>query len=101
MVIYRVKKAALEISKLIPLDCVYLYGSYAHGRPKPYSDVDVAVVSPAFGGDIIKDTVFLMEHFEKTGLMVEPRAYTREELRQAQAGTFLYDEVLKKGFRIL
>lgn len=97
----RIKKASLEISKQIPIDAVYLYGSYVHGHPKAYSDVDVAVVSPSFGGNIIEETVMLMEMFEKTGLMVEPRAYSRDEFKQAGVGSFLYEEVIKKGFKIV
>lgn len=84
-------------SKGIPVQSMYLYGSYAHGRPKPYSDVDVAVISPVFGDNIIKDTVRLLEVFEQTELMVEPRAYSTEEYATAQPGTFLHEEIIKKG----
>jgi len=42
----------------------------------------------------------LMEVFERTGLMVEPRAYSREELEQAYPGSFLTEEVINKGIRI-
>lgn len=96
----KLKGAVEDISKKVPLDAVYLYGSYAYGNPKPYSDVDVVVVSPVFGTNIVKETAMLMEFFEKTGLMVEPRAYSRDEFKQAEAGSFLYEEVLKKGLQI-
>jgi hypothetical protein len=42
-----------------------------------------------------------MELFEKTGLLVEPRAYSRDEFLQFQPGTFLYNEVIQKGYRLL
>ncbi|MEW6226581.1 MAG: nucleotidyltransferase domain-containing protein [Bacillota bacterium] len=100
-VIGKLKSAADRLKKIIPVDCVYLYGSYARGHPKPYSDVDVAVVSPAFGRDIVAEAVMLMEVFEGEGLIVEPRAYSREEYDAAGPGTFLYEEVIKKGVRIL
>ncbi len=32
----------IEVSQVI------LYGSYARGNPEEYSDIDIAVVSPAF-----------------------------------------------------
>lgn len=101
IVVEKLKQAVADISKRLPLDAVYLYGSYANGRPKFYSDVDVVVVSPAFGANIVQETAMLMELFEGTGLMVEPRAYSREEFKQAEAGSFLYEEVIKKGLQIL
>lgn len=100
IVIQKLKEIVAGISKQFPLDAVYLYGSYAYGKPKPYSDVDVAVFSPMFGNNIVQETVMLMELFENAGLMVEPRAYSRQEFAQAEVGTFLYEEVLKKGLRI-
>lgn len=101
VVLDKLTAAINEIARRIPIDCAYLYGSYAYGHPKAYSDVDVAVVSPMFGKDIVRETVFLMECFEKTGLMVEPRAYSREEYLAAEPGTFLYNEVIQKGIRLL
>jgi len=83
------------------VDCAYLYGSYANGNPKVFSDVDVVVVSPKFGNDIVKEAAWLMELFEETGLMVEPRAYSRQEFERAGPGTFLYDEVFKKGIKLI
>lgn len=100
IVIEKLKEAVADIIKELPLDAVYLYGSYVHGRPRVYSDVDVVVVSPVFGTNIIKETAVLMEYFEKTGLMVEPRAYSREEFKEIEKGSFLYEEVLQKGLQI-
>ena len=33
-------------SDIIPIDDAYLYGSYARGDYRPYSDVDIMIVSP-------------------------------------------------------
>ncbi len=100
-VISLLKKASEEITRQIPLDAVFLYGSYANGTPKYYSDVNLAVVSPEFGKDIINEAVKLMELYESTGLMVESRAYSSQELKESRPGTFLQEEVIKKGIRIL
>lgn len=100
VVISKLENAVKRLKEVTPIDCVYLYGSYAWGRPKPYSDVDVIVVSPAFGRNIVAETVMLMEVFEDQDLIVEPRAYSREEYEAAGPGTFLYEEVIKKGVRI-
>ena len=32
----------------LPIDKVYLFGSYAKNNPRNYSDVDLCVVSPKF-----------------------------------------------------
>jgi len=96
-VIRKLTEALDGLRNRIPIDCAYLFGSYVKGNPKPYSDVDVAVVSPEFGKHYINETVFLMEAFESTGLMVEPHVFSREEYRQACEGTFLYNEVIQKG----
>lgn len=97
-VIEKLKKAIDNIA--VPVDRVYLYGSHVNGRPTPYSDVDVAVVSPAFGKNVVAEAVMLMEAFEDTGLMVEPWPYSRQELEEAGPGDFLYEEIIKKGIRI-
>lgn len=99
-VIRKLRESIGRLKKMVPVDCVYLYGSYANGTPGPYSDVDVAVVSPAFGVNVIDETVRLMEVFEETGLPVEPRAFSRDEYRAAGPGSFLHDEVIAKGIRV-
>jgi predicted nucleotidyltransferase len=50
---YEIKKIIAryldELEKLgIDVSQIILYGSYAGGTPKKYSDIDVAVVSPSF-----------------------------------------------------
>lgn len=96
-VVIKLKEIISSLSKKMPIDSAYLFGSYVKGSPKPYSDVDVAVVSPDFGKNYINETVFLMDAFESTGLMVEPHVFTRDEYREATEGTFLYNEIMQKG----
>ncbi len=38
----RLGELGVEVSQII------LYGSYAKGKPKEYSDIDIAVISPTF-----------------------------------------------------
>ena len=40
---------------------VYLYGSYAKGNYKKDSDIDLAIVSDDFSGDVIDDQLLLMK----------------------------------------
>jgi len=39
------------LKKNIKIDQVILYGSYASGHMKLYSDIDIAIISPDFGKD--------------------------------------------------
>jgi predicted nucleotidyltransferase len=89
-----------QLKQTVPIDCVFLYGSYAKGCPKEYSDIDLAVISPAFGKDIIGEGVALIEAFREVSSLVESRAYSREKYESAEPGTFLHDEIIKKGIRI-
>ncbi len=45
----------------IPVSKAYLYGSYAKGKAKSYSDIDICVVSPNFGKDLIDEMVKLRQ----------------------------------------
>lgn len=96
-VVRKLKEVIHCLSERMPIDSAYLFGSYAKGSPKTYSDVDIAVISPDFGKNYIDETVLLMDAFEDTGLIVEPHVFTRDEYREATEGTFLYNEVIRKG----
>ena len=39
-----------SLLKGLRVDAVVLYGSYAHGTPHEWSDIDLAVISPDFEG---------------------------------------------------
>lgn len=43
----------------IPFESLFLFGSIARGTPHKWSDIDVAVVGPAFANDGIDETVRL------------------------------------------
>lgn len=39
-----------RLKKGIRVEAAFLYGSYAHGSPDEWSDIDLAIVSPDFEG---------------------------------------------------
>ena len=48
-----VQKYIAELAKNdIPLNKAYLFGSYTAGRHDKWSDIDIALVSEAFKGDL-------------------------------------------------
>jgi predicted nucleotidyltransferase len=67
----------VEVSQII------LYGSYAKGKPKEYSDIDIAVVSPTFKKlDIFKrQEVLSMAHhgFDEP---IEPIGLTPDQIKE-------------------
>ncbi len=58
---------------------VYLYGSYAKGNYKKDSDIDLAIVSDDFSGDVIDDQLLLMKLRRKVDLRIEPHPFLLEE----------------------
>ena len=49
------------ITSGVQVNEAYLYGSYAKGDAKSYSDIDICVVSPGFGKDLIDEMVKLRQ----------------------------------------
>jgi len=58
---------------------VYLYGSYAQGNYKKDSDIDLAIVSNDFSGDVIDDQLLLMKLRRKVDTRIEPHPFVEEE----------------------
>lgn len=58
---------------------VYLYGSYAKGNYKKDSDIDLAIVSDDFSGDVIDDQLLLMKLRRKVDLRIEPHPFLINE----------------------
>lgn len=96
-------KSALEAVG-IKVDRVILFGSYAKGKARKGSDIDVAVISENFKG------MNLLERLETIGLAlakarimepIEALGYTKKELASKNEGTFIGDEVKSKGVQII
>ena len=54
-----IKGFIARLRQEIPIKQLILFGSYAHGNPKEYSDIDLAVISDWFEGKPKIDTVCL------------------------------------------
>jgi len=85
------KKYSLRVSYLI------LYGSYANGKPRKDSDIDLAVISPDFPSkSIVKKQEFLGDAIFNIKEPIEPIGYTLDEYRKCEKGSFL-DEIKHTG----
>jgi uncharacterized protein len=79
-----------EVRKKIPVEKVILFGSYAKGKPRTDSDIDLIVVSPAFARRRhIKNMQFLFHQAVKIDSRIEPIPATPDELNHLDERTFL------------
>lgn len=59
----------------IPVQELLVFGSHARGTTHPGSDVDIAVVSPAFGKDAHAERVRLMRLADHVSTAIEPHPF--------------------------
>ena len=95
-----VKRYSEMASTAFKIDGVYLFGSYAYGKPNKYSDIDVALVSPDFEyipeDSLLKILFKMARHVDAK---IEPVALTPDELQHPALGTVVVD-IAQKGLRI-
>lgn len=81
----------------IRVDRAILFGSYASGKAREDSDIDVAIISPDLGRDRIEEMVVLKKLAEQVDYDLSPRPYSMDQYRNAKRGDFLHDEIIRKG----
>src|SRR4030042_5057928 len=85
----RLGELGVEVSQII------LYGSYAKGKPKDYSDIDIAVVSPTFEKlDIFKRQEILSIAHHGFDEPIEPIGLTPDQIKERKG---LVREILVTG----
>jgi predicted nucleotidyltransferase len=88
-----------RVRQHIPVEAAYVYGSYAGDRATDDSDVDVAVISTAFGGYRHDDLVLLSRLRLPDAVLIEARPFTSSEYHELPWGSFLR-EVLQTGRKV-
>lgn len=63
----------------VRLAAAYLYGSYAGGSARPDSDIDVALVSEDFTGDLLEDHRRIVAALLRSDSRIEPVRFRPEE----------------------
>jgi len=77
---------------------VILYGSFARGTAQEYSDIDIAVVSPAFTKlDIFERQEILSKAHHNFGEPIEPIGLTPEQIRKKNG---FAREILQTGITV-
>jgi predicted nucleotidyltransferase len=82
-----IKKVVLNFSKAIrakgiPIKKMVIFGSYAKGKARPESDIDVCVVSPKFGKDSIEELQLLFKIRRGIDSRIEPFPVSWEEYKK-------------------
>jgi predicted nucleotidyltransferase len=78
-----VQQYIADVKKVMPVDKVYLYGSYAKGTQRETSDVDICFFFFSFESrptlDILTELFYLKIKYDKD-LLMEPNAFPTSEL---------------------
>ncbi|KKT75479.1 MAG: polymerase, beta-like protein region protein [Microgenomates group bacterium GW2011_GWA1_Microgenomates_45_10] len=82
----------------VRVNVAYLYGSYAKGTPRKDSDIDICIVSPAFGKDYLAEMVRLSKIRRKIDERIEPIPLTPQDLKDPYDS--LVQEIRKNGIKI-
>jgi predicted nucleotidyltransferase len=90
-------KQALQQSPY-KIEQVILFGSHVHGTAKPWSDIDIGVVSPDLTGLHLDDFPKLRRISEPITLDIEPHGLTPEQFKSPEHS--LSAEMKKTGIVI-
>lgn len=75
-----------NVRQNLPIERAYLFGSYATGRNRDYSDIDLAIVSPAVNGRnslVVNQDIFhraMLYNVDLEPICFSPEEFEREEL---------------------
>jgi predicted nucleotidyltransferase len=86
------------VSSEFPLNTVYLFGSYANGTAKEYSDVDLAIVSDKFEGSRFFDKQKLNKYILITSIDLEVHPFKTEDFTEDNP---FVKEILQTGLRLV
>lgn len=76
--------------KGIPVSKLLLYGSHARGDDHRDSDIDVCIISPAFGKDRIRERMFLFRQAPFIDPRIEPVSFSPAEYRSNRISPLLH-----------
>ncbi len=84
--------------RLPQIEAVYFYGSRARGSATAWSDIDVAVVSPAFAPDLFQARVMLLRLAAQVDDRIEPAPFTPQDFIPSDP---LVSEIQRTGVRLV
>jgi uncharacterized protein len=93
-----VEKFLAVVRQKLRIEAAYLYGSQAAGTAHPWSDIDVAIVSPSFSDDLFEDRLALMRWAAAIDDRIEPQPFRPERFGP---GDPLANEISRNGVRLI
>lgn len=97
-VIASVERFLTVVRERIRIDAAYLYGSQAAGSARPWSDIDVAVVSSDFSNDLFQERIALMRWAAEIDDRIEPQPFTPDRFGPNDP---LASEISRSGVRLI
>lgn len=87
-----IKEYVKAIEKDIPVKKVILYGSYAKGRARKTSDIDLAIISDKFGKNPSEEGKYLFRKlWEVKESNIDPVGYSSKDLKNPNPSPLLYE----------
>ncbi|MCL5028545.1 MAG: nucleotidyltransferase domain-containing protein [Bacteroidetes bacterium] len=93
-----VSKFISLVSDEFPIKYVYLFGSYARGNAREYSDVDLAVVSDKFEGSRFFDKKKLNKYILQTSTDLEVHPFKTVDFTEDNP---FVKEIIQTGLKII
>jgi len=97
-VLASVERFLTVVRQRLRVDAAYLYGSQAVGSARPWSDIDVAVISPDFSDDLFQERVNLMRWAAEIDDRIEPQPFTPDRFSPNDP---LAHEISQHGVRLI
>jgi len=87
-----------EIQKTRKVELAFLYGSYAKGSSNEWSDIDIAIVSPDFSDDLLKERLALMKLAIPIDDRIEAKPFNKKSFDPNDP---LVYEITKNGIQLI
>lgn len=87
-----------EVRKKYSIVGAYLYGSFAKGTSNKWSDIDVAIISPDFTGDLFEERLNLMKLAASIDDRIEAKPFKKDFFDPNDP---LVDEIQKSGIQLI
>lgn len=97
-VIASVERFLAVLRQRLHIDAAYVYGSQVTGSARPWSDIDVAVVSPDFSDDLFQERVALMQCAAVIDDRIEPQPFRPDRFGPNDP---LANEIARRGVRLV
>ncbi|MFH0798550.1 MAG: nucleotidyltransferase domain-containing protein [Pseudomonadota bacterium] len=83
----------------VPVSKILLYGSYARGDQRKDSDIDVCVVSPAFGKNRLEERLFLFKQAPQIDNRIEPVSFSLKDYKTNKISPLLH-QIRKEAIEV-